>query len=95
MPPFSKNVEEEGVLLDNVKLVEDGRMLEGEMRALLGAAATRRAIPTRTSPTCARKIAANEKGVQELRGWWRTSGCDVVRAYMSTSRTTPRNACAA
>ena len=38
MPPFSKNVEEEGVLLDNVKLVEDGRMLEEDMRELLGAA---------------------------------------------------------
>ncbi|MDH5265583.1 MAG: hydantoinase B/oxoprolinase family protein, partial [Betaproteobacteria bacterium] len=28
MPPFSKTVEEEGVLLDNVLLVEDGKMLE-------------------------------------------------------------------
>src|SRR6185437_7889507 len=30
MPPFSRTVEEEGVLLDNVKLVEDGRMREAE-----------------------------------------------------------------
>ncbi len=35
MPPFSKTVEEEGVLLDNVKLVEDGRMREAEIRKLL------------------------------------------------------------
>jgi 5-oxoprolinase (ATP-hydrolysing) len=35
MPPDSKHVDEEGVLLDNVQLVDRGRFLEAEMRAIL------------------------------------------------------------
>ena len=35
MPPDSTHVEEEGVLLDNVQLVAEGRFLEAEMRAIL------------------------------------------------------------
>ncbi|MYH36716.1 MAG: 5-oxoprolinase, partial [Rhodospirillaceae bacterium] len=35
MPPDSRVVEEEGVLFDNALLVEDGRFLEAETRALL------------------------------------------------------------
>jgi len=46
MPPFSKTVEEEGVLLDNVKLVEDGKMLEDGMRRLLARRGIPRATPT-------------------------------------------------
>ncbi|MEI6737394.1 MAG: hydantoinase/oxoprolinase family protein, partial [Pseudomonadota bacterium] len=38
MPPFSRTVDDEGVLLDNVKLVENGLMCETEMRALLSGA---------------------------------------------------------
>ena len=36
MPPDSTHVDEEGVLLDNVQLVAQGRFLDAEMRALLG-----------------------------------------------------------
>src|SRR5262245_40653514 len=38
MPPFSKTIEEEGVLIDNLKLVEGGQMLEEEFRRLLSSA---------------------------------------------------------
>lgn len=51
MPPDSKTVEDEGVLLDNVLLVDGGRMLENEMIALLKGANIRRAIRRRISPT--------------------------------------------
>ncbi len=82
MPPFSKNVEEEGVLLDNVKLVEGGRMLEAEMRALLGAARYPARNPDQNIADLRAQIAANEKGVQELRRMVAHFGLDVVRAYM-------------
>ena len=82
MPPFSKNVEEEGVLLDNVKLVEDGRMLEAEMRALLGAARYPARNPDQNIADLRAQVAANEKGVQELRRMVAHFGLDVVRAYM-------------
>jgi 5-oxoprolinase (ATP-hydrolysing) len=82
MPPFSKNVEEEGVLMDNVKLVEDGRMLEQEMRDLLAAARYPARNPDQNIADLRAQIAANEKGVQELRRMVAHFGLDVVKAYM-------------
>ena len=82
MPPFSKTVEEEGVLLDNVKLVEDGRMLEHEMRELLASATYPARNPDQNIADLRAQIAANEKGVQELKRMVAHFGLDVVRAYM-------------
>jgi len=82
MPPFSKNVEEEGVLLDNVKLVEDGRMLEQDIRRLLGSARYPARNPDQNIADLRAQVAANEKGVQELRRMVAHFGLDVVRAYM-------------
>jgi 5-oxoprolinase (ATP-hydrolysing) len=82
MPPFSKNVEEEGVLLDNVKLVEGGRMLEQEMRALLSAARYPARNPDQNIADLRAQVAANEKGVQELRRMVAHFGLEMVRAYM-------------
>jgi 5-oxoprolinase (ATP-hydrolysing) len=82
MPPFSKNVEEEGVLLDNVKLVENGRMLEAEMRRLLAAARYPARNPSQNIADLRAQIAANEKGVQELKRMVAHFGLDVVKAYM-------------
>jgi 5-oxoprolinase (ATP-hydrolysing) len=82
MPPFSKNVEEEGVLIDNVKLVEGGRMLEEEMRALLASARYPARNPDQNIADLRAQVAANEKGVQELKRMVAHFGLDVVRAYM-------------
>jgi 5-oxoprolinase (ATP-hydrolysing) len=82
MPPFSKNVEEEGVLLDNVKLVENGRMLEAEMRRLLSAARYPARNPDQNIADLRAQVAANEKGVQELKRMVAHFGLDVVKAYM-------------
>ena len=82
MPPFSKNVEEEGVLIDNVKLVEGGRMLEERMRELLGGATYPARNPDQNIADLRAQVAANEKGVQELRRMVAHFGLDVVRAYM-------------
>ena len=82
MPPFSKNVEEEGVLLDNVKLVEGGRMLEGEMRELLRSARHPARNPDQNIADLRAQVAANEKGVQELKRMVAHFGLEVVRAYM-------------
>src|SRR5512132_761510 len=82
MPPFSKDVVEEGVLLDNVKLVEDGRMLESEMRKLLASAKYPARNPDQNIADLRAQVAANEKGVQELRRMVAHFGLDVVRAYM-------------
>ncbi|HZZ94138.1 MAG TPA: hydantoinase B/oxoprolinase family protein [Usitatibacter sp.] len=82
MPPFSKTVEEEGVLLDNVKLVEDGRMLERQMREYLGSARYPARNPDQNIADLRAQVAANEKGVQELRRMVAHFGLEVVQAYM-------------
>ena len=82
MPPFSKTIEDEGVLLDNVKLVESGVMLEADLRArLLGTKYPARNVDQNIADLRA-QIAANEKGVQELRRMVAHFGLDVVKAYM-------------
>jgi 5-oxoprolinase (ATP-hydrolysing) len=82
MPPGSKVVEEEGVLIDNFLLVEEGRFREAETVALL----TSGKYPVRNVQQniadLQAQIAANEKGVQELRRMVEHFGLDVVRAYM-------------
>ncbi|HET9577377.1 MAG TPA: hydantoinase B/oxoprolinase family protein [Usitatibacter sp.] len=82
MPPFSKTVEEEGVLLDNVMLVENGRMREAQIRALLGSARYPARNPDQNIADLRAQIAANEKGVHELKRMVEHFGIDVVKAYM-------------
>jgi len=82
MPPGSKVVEEEGVLIDNFLLVEEGRLREKEVAALLGSGRyPARNVPQNVADLQA-QIAANEKGVQELSRMVAHFGLDVVRAYM-------------
>jgi 5-oxoprolinase (ATP-hydrolysing) len=82
MPPFSRTVEEEGVLIDNVKLVEGGRMREKEMRALLASARFPARNPDQNIADLRAQVAANEKGVQELKRMVGHFGLEVVKAYM-------------
>jgi 5-oxoprolinase (ATP-hydrolysing) len=82
MPPDSRTVEEEGILLDDVTLVDRGRFCEAELRALLaGGRYPARNIDQNIADLRA-QIAANEKGVQELRRMVAHFGLDVVHAYM-------------
>jgi 5-oxoprolinase (ATP-hydrolysing) len=82
MPPDSRHVEEEGVLLDNVQLVSEGRFLEEEMRHIL----TSGRYPVRNVEQnladLRAQVAACAKGVEELNKMVRHFGLQVVRAYM-------------
>ncbi|RQP24989.1 hydantoinase B/oxoprolinase family protein [Piscinibacter terrae] len=82
MPPFSTRIEEEGVQIDNVKLVSRGRLLEQEMLALLRSGEHPSRNPEQNIADLKAQIAANEKGVQELRKMVAQFGLDVVQAYM-------------
>lgn len=55
MPADSREIHEEGVLFDNWLLAENGRFREAETRRLLTEAPFGSAIPTPTSPICARR----------------------------------------
>jgi 5-oxoprolinase (ATP-hydrolysing) len=82
MPAASTRVEEEGVLIDNWLLVQDGRFREAETLNLL----TRAEYPSRDPVTnladLRAQIAANSKGIAELHRMVDHFGLDVVTAYM-------------
>ncbi|MFF7780596.1 hydantoinase B/oxoprolinase family protein [Streptomyces tanashiensis] len=82
MPAFSRTVDEEGVLFDNWLLVRDGRLRETETRALLAGARHPSRDPDTNLADLRAQIAANEKGIEELRRTVEEFGLDVVRAYM-------------
>ena len=82
MPPFSTRIEEEGVQLDNVLLVERGRLREAEVIELLSSGAYPSRNPQQNFADLKAQIAANEKGVQELRRIVAQFGLPVVHAYM-------------
>ena len=82
MPPNSKVVEEEGVLIDNFLLVEEGRLREAETRALLASGKYPSRNVEQNMADLRAMIAANEKGVQELRRMVGEFGLATVHAYM-------------
>jgi 5-oxoprolinase (ATP-hydrolysing) len=82
MPPFSKTIDEEGVLFDNFLLVRDGRLQEPELRAQLASGRFPARNPDQTIADLRAQIAANEKGLQELQAMVAQFGRDTVAAYM-------------
>ena len=82
MPPFSTCIEEEGVQINNVKLVDRGVLQEAEIIALLQSGKYPSRNPQQNLADLKAQIAANEKGVQELRKMVEQFGLDMVQAYM-------------
>jgi 5-oxoprolinase (ATP-hydrolysing) len=84
MPPDSMHIEEEGVLIDNFKLVDgaNGLLRDTEARALLAGARYPARNPDQNMADLRAQVAANQKGVDELRKMVAHFGLDVVRAYM-------------
>ncbi|WP_340115385.1 hydantoinase B/oxoprolinase family protein [Pelagibius sp. 7325] len=81
-PPDSTHIEEEGVLIDNFLLVEEGRFREKETRDLLSSGRYPCRNPQQNMADLAAQIAANETGVQEVRKMLAHFGLEVVQAYM-------------
>jgi 5-oxoprolinase (ATP-hydrolysing) len=86
MPAFSTRIDEEGVLIDNWLLVENGTLREPETIELLRNAPYPSRNPTSNIADLRAMVAANEKGVEELRAMVDHFGLDVVRAYMGHVR---------
>jgi 5-oxoprolinase (ATP-hydrolysing) len=82
MPPDSRDVHEEGVLIDNVLLVDAGRFLEAEMRALLRSGRWPARSPDRNISDLKAQIAACARGASELKRVTREQGRGVIDAYM-------------
>ncbi|GGY34368.1 hydantoinase B/oxoprolinase family protein [Pseudoduganella albidiflava] len=82
MPPDSRTIDEEGVLIDNFKLVAAGVLREAETRALLAGGLHPARNPDQNLADLRAQVAANQKGVEELHRMVAHFGLDVVRAYM-------------
>jgi 5-oxoprolinase (ATP-hydrolysing) len=82
MSPLAVTIEEEGVYIDNFKLVDRGRFREQALYDLLTGAKYPARNPLQNVNDLKAQIAANEKGVQELHKMVAQFGLDVVHAYM-------------
>ncbi|MEW6254426.1 MAG: hydantoinase B/oxoprolinase family protein [Pseudomonadota bacterium] len=82
MSPRATTIDEEGVYIDNFKLVDQGRFREAELNALLLGATYPARNPVQNVADLKAQIAANEKGVRELKKMIAQFGLDVVTAYM-------------
>ena len=83
MPPTSKTVEEEGVLIENFLLVEGGRFLEAETGFLLASGRWPARNPDQNIGDLKAQIAACARGAEALTGMVAEFGQDVVEAYMA------------
>jgi 5-oxoprolinase (ATP-hydrolysing) len=81
-PPGSRSLEEEGVVIDDFLLVDGGAIRERDFLDLLAAARYPARSPAVNLADIKAQVAANEKGVQELRRAVAEFGLDTVRAYM-------------
>jgi 5-oxoprolinase (ATP-hydrolysing) len=82
MPPDSTHVDEEGVLIDNVQLVAEGRFLDAEIRAILRAGRFPARNVDQNVADLRAQVAACAKGTDELAKMVAHFGLPVVRAYM-------------
>ena len=82
MSPNATTIEQEGVYMDNFKLVDRGRFREKELMAALTGAKYPARNPVQNINDLKAQIAANEKGVTELRKMVAQFTLPVVKAYM-------------
>ena len=83
MPATSTSIHEEGVLIDNVGLVDAGRFQEDAVRALLASGPHPARNPDQNIADFKAQIAANTRGVAELGAMVEQFGLEVVHAYMA------------
>jgi 5-oxoprolinase (ATP-hydrolysing) len=82
MSPDATSIEQEGVYIDNLKLVDRGRFREKDIFGLLTGARYPARNPQQNINDLKAQIAANAKGAQELRKMVTHFTLPVVQAYM-------------
>ncbi|MGQ0429123.1 MAG: hydantoinase B/oxoprolinase family protein [Gammaproteobacteria bacterium] len=83
MPPASRTIDEEGVLIDNFLLLDGGRLRERELRELLASARFPARNPDQNVADLKAQLAANARGISELEALIGRCGLPAVRAYMA------------
>jgi 5-oxoprolinase (ATP-hydrolysing) len=82
MPPLSRSIAEEGVLIDDFQLVAGGALREAAVRGLLASGPYPARNIDQNLADLAAQVAANEAGAGELRRISARDGPQVVAAYM-------------
>jgi len=82
MPPESRTIAEEGVLIDNLLMVDEGTFREAEVRKVLASGEWPARAPTRNLSDLRAQLAACTRGAELLVGAARDQGAEVVAAYM-------------
>jgi 5-oxoprolinase (ATP-hydrolysing) len=82
MPPFSKTIDEEGVLLDALPIMRSGRFLEAETRAALASGRWPARAPDRNIADLKAQIAACQAGAAAVSEMIALYGREVVARYM-------------
>ena len=82
MSPIATTIDEEGIYIDNFKLVDRGKFRERELYALLTKAQYPARNPLQNVNDLKAQIAACEKGAQEMRKMVAQFSFKVVHAYM-------------
>ena len=82
MPPGSRTIEEEGVLSEGMKIVKQGRFCEERLKAWLNSGRYPARNPEQNIADIRAQIAANEKGLHELRRMVKEFSRSTVEAYM-------------
>jgi 5-oxoprolinase (ATP-hydrolysing) len=82
MPPFSTSLAEEGVLLDALPIMREGRVLEAEVRAALAAGPWPARAPDRNLADLKAQIAACQAGAAAVADMIRRHGETAVARYM-------------
>lgn len=82
MPPDSKTIADEGVLIDNVLMVDQGRFCEAEVRKVLASTANPARNPDRNLSDLRAQLAACTRGADLLAGVVADNSAAVVEAYM-------------
>jgi 5-oxoprolinase (ATP-hydrolysing) len=83
MPPFSRNLAEEGVLIRNFKLVDAGQSRERELEALLQSGPYPSRSVRDNLADVAAQVAANHSGARQLLELVERYSLSVVQAYMA------------
>ena len=82
MPPDSRSIDEEGVLIDNLLMVGEGHFREAELRRVLGGGRWPARNPDRNIADLRAQLAACTRGAEALAGAVAEQGATVVDAYM-------------
>jgi 5-oxoprolinase (ATP-hydrolysing) len=82
LPPDSRHIDEEGVLIDNMRLVTKGSFEDAAMRDVLSSAKYPARNLDQNIADLQAQVAANETGRAALLGIAKRYGADVVTAYM-------------